>query len=176
MRRITVPAAALLVGLAACPLPQALPETITAAGGFGPRIPFEQVSPQATFIDVRKDCASAPVFTLRATLTDRDQLERVKARWFVDYQVPGNVGYLREDDPPGNDQDFQRPLPDFVYALPVGGSDYGTHVVELVVSNGFKELYLPSDALPNRMPDSEHDTQTFRWVFRHVDSGGSCGE
>lgn len=174
MRRITGLAAALLVGLAGCPLPQALPEAIAATGGFGPRIPYEQVSPQATFIDVRKDCTSAPVFTLRATLTDRDQQEAVEARWFVDYDPASNYGPVDRDFPAGNDQNFLRPVRDFPYALPADPS-FAPHVVELVVSNDFKPRS-PTDALPNRMPTAEHDTQTFRWLFRYVDAGGSCGE
>lgn len=175
---MTRPAALVALALlAGCPLPQALPDTVAAgASGFGPRIPFELVSPQATVIEVRKDCGAAPAFRLRATLTDRDQLERVEARWFADYQVPGNVGILRSDFPDGNGQDFLRPVPELVYSLPDGsGPVFGTHVVELVVSNGFKTLDLASDPLPNRMPVPDRDTQTFRWVFRYVDAGGSCG-
>jgi len=168
-------AAALLV-LAGCPLPQALPETVAAgSGGFGPRIAFELLAPQATFIDVGKGCAVPPRIELHATLVDRDQLEPVDARWFVDYQPVTNFGIARSDAPAGNTQDFLRPLAPFQYVLPDWqGPAYPMHVVELVVSNGFKPLDLASDALPNRMPVAGRDTQAFRWVFRYVDSGGSC--
>jgi len=165
-----------LLALAACPLPQALPETVAGgSSGFGPRIAFELLAPQATFIDVGKGCAAQPRFDLHATVVDRDQLEAVEARWFVDYHPAGNFGVARADAPAGNTQDFLRPLAPFGYVLPDWqGPGYPAHVVELVVSNGFKALDLAADALPNRMPVPGRDTQAFRWVFRYVDAGGNC--
>lgn len=168
-------AAALL--LAGCPLPQALPDTVTGGTvGFGPRIAFELVAPQSTFVDVGKGCTAAPRFDLHATVVDADRLEPVKARWFVDYHPVTNFGIAREDDAAGNAQDFLRPLATFAYVLPDWqGLDFPAHVVELVVSNAFKDLNLSTDPLPNRMPPAGRDTQIFRWVFRYVDAGGSCG-
>ncbi|MBI5066665.1 MAG: hypothetical protein HZB56_00380 [Deltaproteobacteria bacterium] len=177
MRAARCPAwlSASLLLLAGCPLPQALPETVAGGtGGFGPRIAFELVAPQSTFVDVGKACATPPRFDLHATVVDRDQLEAVKARWFVDYHPATNFGIARQDDAAGNGQDFLRPLPSFAYVLQDGAGEYPVHVVDLVVSNGFKDLDLSADALPNRMPVPGRDTQTFRWVFRYVDSGGSC--
>lgn len=168
--------AAALLALAACPLPQALPETVAAgSGGFGPRIAFELVAPQATFVDVGKACAVQPRFDLHATVIDRDQLEPVEARWFVDYHPVANFGITDREEPAGNSNDFLRPLTPFTYVLrDWQGPDYPAHVVELVISNGFKSLDLTADALPNRMPVSGRDTQAFRWVFRYVDPGGTC--
>ncbi len=170
-RHAWLPAALLL--LAGCPLPQALPETVAGGtGGYGPRIAFELVAPQSTFVDVGKTCSAAPRFDLHATVVDRDQLEAVGARWFVDYHPVSNFGIARADVPSGNTQDFLRPLAAFSYVLPDWqGPVFPAHVVELVVSNGFKDLDLSADALPNRMPVTGRDTQTFRWVFRYTDAG-----
>jgi hypothetical protein len=127
-------------------------------------------------VDVGTGCASEPRFDLHATIVDRDQLEVVTARWFVDYHPLTNYGFVREDDAAGNTQDFLRPLPAFAYVLrDFQGPDYPAHVVELVVTPGFKDLDLAADALPSRMPVSGRDTQVHRWIFRYVDAGGSCG-
>lgn len=166
-------ALALLPG---CPIDQ--PLQVISGVRSSPRIVFERLSPQGTIIDVSKTCPSTPQFTLQAILVDENLVEAVEARWFVDYQVPGNVGLADFDEPApsAGGSDPARRVRDFVWS-PL---DYGTflspvHVVELVVSNGFWPLNRPGLALPNRTPQEGFETQVFRWVFRYVDPpGGQC--
>ena len=49
----------------------------------------------------------------------------------------------------------------------------GLHVVELVVSNGFTADPGPAER-PYRSPETNFETQVFRWVF-HYAPGGACG-
>lgn len=161
--------------LPGCPIDQPLQDIRDVRSS--PRIVFERLSPQATIIDVSKTCTPPPRFTLHATLVDENLAEDVEARWFVDYQVPGNVGVQYGDHPAPSPSgsDPTRAVSDFVWE-PL---DYGTflspvHVVELVVSNGFWPLNHPGLALPNRTPQERFETQVFRWVFRYVDTGGLC--
>jgi hypothetical protein len=165
-----------LAWLAGCPIDQPLP--VLSGVRSSPRIVFEEVSPKGTIIDVSKVCSSTPQFTLQAILVDENLVEAVEARWFVDYQVPGNVGLAdtSEPAPSPSGSDATRRVRDFIWS-PL---DYGTflspvHVVELVVSNGFWPLNHPGDPLPNRTPQTDRETQVFRWVFRYVDPpGGQC--
>ncbi len=173
---------ALLPFLAGCPLPQAVPgENQAGTAAPVPRIVFEDTTPMETAIDVAKNCPAAPVFTLRATLYDANNLEVVEGRWFLDYDpIALNIGTVRLDTSPGssNPADVKRALAPFAFDKLTDwqGPTYGTHVVELVISNGFYALGGdPAGGLPNRTAHDGYATQTHRWVFRYVDSGGRCG-
>lgn len=168
--------AALALSATACPLPQSLPAVDSSAAA--PRIPFELLSPQQPIIDISKGCPAQPVFRLRATIVDADRSQPVEARWFQDYDPATNVGAVQIDNPAGSTRadDFTRPLRDRLFLPPDWqGPAFGVHVVELVVSNGFRPLGEdPLAAFPNRTTFPGYDTQVFRWVFRYVDAGGGC--
>jgi hypothetical protein len=182
VRRSPVAFAALAASaLWGCPLPQAVP----AVGRNGqvlvpaPRIVYELLSPQSTVVDVAKTCPAAPQFTLSASVSDENTIEAVEARWFVDYDAMSASGIQAFSFPepdPADPSNPRRAVDPFIFA-PVDweGPGYALHVVELVVSNGFRVLGEPGLRLPNRTPQDGYETQVFRWVFRYVDPpGGLC--
>lgn len=179
MRRLPFLAAA-VAALAGCPIPQPLGDTSTTGSTVGPRIVFELLAPQATIVDLSPACPSPPVFPLSATLLDENRDDPVDARWFVNYRVPPDrIDPARVDAsvPPSPDvNDPLRALAPFPFApLDYSAATTGQFVVELVASNGFYPIGTAGLAMPNRTPRPGHDTQVFRWVFRYVASGGSCG-
>jgi hypothetical protein len=177
---------ALAILLAGCPIPQSLPEYPLTGKIAPPRIVSDAALPSDTIIEVAPDCPGADaehLFVLSTSLIDENTLEKVEARWFVDYRV-GREPYLAlppEIIPgPTDGITLERPLTPFSFrpytwddpAVRAGG---GIHVVELVVSNGFApEPGSPPNARPWRTPLPQYETQVFRWVF-HYAPGGSCG-
>jgi hypothetical protein len=184
---VTAPKLALALAcalLAGCPLPQPLAEFPEGQAITPPRI--TGVAPAETYVRVPAGCAVQPAYALEATLFDQNALERVEARWFVDYHpdLGSRFAVQKRSDVPASDvqNDFRRTVPpwsDFrpygyppVPELHPGGappfSAAGvTHVVELVVSNGFALDGAPV-ALPNRTAAPGFETQSFRWVFVNV--------
>jgi hypothetical protein len=183
--------------LAGCPLPQVLPEYPSTGTIAPPRILSDQVRPLDSTILVAPDCATTPTFSLFVSLVDENTLETVEARWFVDYdpaqstRVPyGGPVLIRG---PEDGITTTRPVvpegspvgaPSFVFepygfddpAFRTGG---GLHVVELVVSNGFKGTSAEQLGLPRpwRTPEAQFETQVQRWVFHYAPAGagGACG-
>jgi hypothetical protein len=176
---VALAAATLLAaaGLAACPLPQPLPEVSRVDGGTitPPRILVSSVRPPESVILVSTTCPAPPQFELQAAIEDLDTTEQVEARWFVDYDAPSNVGLIRAPDLiPGTDDPSltTRAVPSFLYSPDPTAT---VHVVEVVVSNGFAPNASVAVPLPNRMPAEGFETQLYRWVFRFVDGAGRCG-
>ncbi len=185
MRRWAVPAlaaacAAAAFGLSACPLPQPLASVGREDGGTitPPRILVDTALPAGTTIRVGTQCA-ALAFRASATLDDEDTNEPVDVRWFFDYApTPPNDGILHPEQLPGSDTgETQRPVTPFCVALPAWTAGAApTHVLELVVSNGFYDPAAePPGATPNRTPRPGFETQVYRWVFSYAD-GASCGD
>jgi len=202
VNRALVAAAALLLVLAGCPLPQPLPNypagTVTP-----PRILMDPLAQPQSAIRVPAGCTgTAPSYDLDAQLVDNNTSETVTARWFVDYDRTNSARCAPatpEDviTGPGDQakDPTRRSVPPYRFAPydhdPVlGGSDPGApgvvHVVELVVSNRFEaavdevSLCTPDVAAgiyPFRMPASEggvhFETQTYRWVFVNVPQSAS---
>jgi len=182
--------APLVLLLAGCPIPQALPEYPSTGKIAPPRIVSDSARPEATVVQVAPDCPGADedhVFTLSAGLIDENTVEPIEARWFVDYE-PGRsteVPYLRPPIIPGPTDGItlERPLDPFPFrpytfddaAFRTGG---GLHVVELVVSNGFEGTDAEQSSLPRpwRTPQAQFETQVFRWVFHYAapGAGGAC--
>jgi hypothetical protein len=166
--------------LAGCPLPQPLAEISRVDGGSvaPPRILVATVLPAQTRIAVSRACTATPTFVLQAQVDDPDTVEQVEARWFVDYDIAtGAVGLAA---PPqtlpgtGDPAVTVRPTPAvYAYAVPAPDAANAAHVVELVVSNGFAPAGV-GVPLPNRTAADGFETQVFRWVFQHVDAGGTC--
>jgi hypothetical protein len=177
--------------LAGCPLPQTLPEYPAGGPIAPPRIQSDAATPPDTVLEVAPDCAASPVFVLASSLVDENTLEKVEARWFVDY-LPGNQAREAPRVPPEliegpqdgvNTVRTVTPWSFQPYAFdPAGGEQAfrdggGLHVVELVVSNGFAPEPAsgqPSLPRPWRTPLDQFETQVFRWVFHYV-PGGACG-
>ncbi|HZZ84520.1 MAG TPA: hypothetical protein VFE30_08280 [Anaeromyxobacteraceae bacterium] len=170
------------LSLAGCPLPQPLAEVSRVDGGTltPPRVLSESALPPGPMTLVSKTCAQAPQFTVQASLVDENVLEPVEARWFLDYSTnPGGYSMLRVDTvaPPEPNapsqtvralQPLQLPVPAFDPAAP-------THVLEVVVSNGFYASgQEPPGVPPNRSAQPGYEAQLFRWVFTYVDAGGAC--
>jgi hypothetical protein len=188
-RRATLAAVALAV-LAACFLPQPLPDyppgTITP-----PRILVATATHADTsIVTVPANCeGGSPRYPLSARVFYQDS-ETVEARWFVDYKKdvaarwaiqntfrdvlahPEYPTILEREVPPFEFRPYDYPPP-VELRLPTGApwSAPGiVHVVELVVSNGFDpSLGAPE---PNRTPAidglARFEIQTFRWVFVNV--------
>ena len=177
----------LLLALAGCPLPQAVPTYPSTGAIAPPRIDTDAVSPSATTILVRPDCATAPAFTLAASVVDEDTLEADEARWFVDYdprvQARWTITFGPKPIPaPSDGLTTVRPVTPWTfqpYGFDPAGSEQayrdggGLHVVELVVSNGFAPQDDVAAAQPNRATKANFQTQVFRWVF-HYAPGGVC--
>jgi hypothetical protein len=133
--------------------------------------------PAQTRIGVSRSCPGTPSFVLQAQVDDPDTVELVEARWFVDYDPTTNTGIQRIDTIPGTGDPALtvRPTPtSYVFFVPAPDAANTAHVVELVVSNGFAPAGTASLPLPNRTAADGFETQVFRWVFQHVDTGGSC--
>ena len=169
-------AAAALLTLAACPLPQPLAE-VARSGGSGttpPTIVSDSVRPPDPRVPLGKAC-TAPSFTLSATVEDANTTEAVEARWFVDYDAVTNSGVAALDAQvqPLEPNDTLRPVTPFVYQPRPFQADptVPLHVVELVVSNGFRPIGDPAAPVPNRSPLDGFDTQVYRWVFEFDDAG-----
>jgi hypothetical protein len=189
-----LPPAALALLLAGCPIPQSLPEYPSTGKIAPPRLLVDVTTPIETAIEVAPDClvttGAEPIFTLHTELVDENTLEKVEARWFVDY-LPGNQA--RETprateiiEGPADGLTTQRPVQDYLfhpYGFDPQGSEQafrdggGLHVVEVVVSNGFApepDSGQPALPRPWRTPLPQFETQLYRWVFHYV-PGGSCG-
>ncbi|HEX9290319.1 MAG TPA: hypothetical protein VF904_12420 [Anaeromyxobacteraceae bacterium] len=181
----------LALSLAACPLPQPLPEVARTDGGVVTSLRFrlETVLPSDPIVPVAKTCpdGGVPQFNVSAALEDPDTVERVEARWFVDYRVDAPDA-RRSDDIPGSGDpaDPVRLVPPpasqpFVFAMPAfNPADPTTrvHVLELVVcSVGFTPLGNdpPGTLYPNRTPQLGFEAaQIYRWIFEYVDQNGRC--
>jgi hypothetical protein len=178
---ILLAAAALPLALAACPLPQPLAEVARTADGGTVSTPVilpETAQPAGTVVPVRTDCDPPARFTLSATVEDLDTEEVVEARWFVDW-VPDRATLLAENVVPasGDPSDPRRaipPLPFSPYTYdsePLPGT---THVVEVVVSNGFLPSSDPTQPF-QRAAAPPFVTQSYRWVFQYVDATDTSG-
>lgn len=175
--------AALLV---ACPLPQPLPGVGQVDGGVTPpRFLTDTALPSGTVITYDPACPPGSSFLVGADVKDENPEEAVEARWFVDYD-PGPPGYLPTNtpqwtkvSPPPADQtqtvrSFEPyPFPTAFATPPPPAAQ--VHVVEMVVSNGFRQLgEVPPAPLPNRAAASGFETQVYRWIFAPA-AGGGCG-
>jgi hypothetical protein len=184
--RTPLTAAAALLFVSACPLPQPLPDYQTGTTT-PPRIVMDGLIGRQTIVRVPAGCPTEPVYTLKDAaegaagvfLHDPNTAEQVVARWFVDYdaddllhQVPQHSDQVPPPDSGAADP-TRRSVPAFeyhAYGYPDPIADAAPsaagvlHVVELVVSAGFAD---PGDP-PNRAPASGFETQTFRWVFMTV--------
>jgi hypothetical protein len=183
IRRLAAALPALL--LAACPLPQPLPEYPEGQPVTPPRIVTGSVAFPETVVRVPASCAIEPVIELSADLIDANTVDAVEARWFVNYD-PENQDrrrpQLATQVPPDDDPlVIRRVVPPFRvepydYAPIVGfsGSAPGAvHVVELVVSNGFDPRG-DAAALPNRSALPGFETQLHRWVLLNVPESESA--
>ena len=197
MNRALAGGSAALLLLAACPLPQPLPEypagTVTP-----PRILMDGIAfPDTTNLVPSQCTGSPPDYPLTAQLVDPNTSESITARWFVDYDrqnsarctpvtqevIPG-PGDEQPGDPTRRSVHTYQFRP-YDFPAVITGTDSlspGTvHVVELVVSNNFdptnddSSLCTPGTAVfPFRTPASSggvnFETQTYRWVFVNVAS------
>jgi hypothetical protein len=178
--------AALLL-LAACPLPQSVP-SVPAGSVTPPRIVEDAtLTPAGTTVPFDPTCPAAPQpFTVTATVADENFSEAVDYRWFVDYDPAVQPGYMPLArgtlDPPTAEPFTLRPVkPDFVVRPADFTPASGTHVLELVVSNGFDQRpdleqgLLP---LPYRTPLSDaqnrYEVQSHKWVFVPVPGCGTA--
>ncbi len=186
-------AAALVLLLAGCPLPQPLPDYPPGAVT-PPRILMDQLDLREAVIRVPAGCNPAPAYALAATLVDPNTSEPVTARWFVDYD-PRNSARCQPAQPqsviqgPGDDapEPTLRQVPPYLFrpydhpaVLGGGTSQTGAgvvHVVELVVSNRFDDEADRTEhcfeGSPTPFPfrtavgngSVQFETQTYRWVF-----------
>jgi hypothetical protein len=181
----------LALALAACPIPQTLPEYSATSSFPSPRLIADLAVPYQAVVLVAPDCAGLTgTFRLSATLGWENTTDPVDARWFVDYDktllhlytpvqteriLGPNDGITTTRavtpwtfDPYAADPGL---TPADRQAYRDGG---GLHVVELVVSNNFAPE--PATPYPYRTPASQprkFETQVYRWVF-HYQVGGSC--
>jgi len=178
-------ALAAAAGLAACPLPQPLPE-YRGTGVTPPQIVEESVQVNgerapSPVILVPAGCTNAPQYALSAVLEDSNNLEPVSARWFVNYDARYGPYYAKQfeepnvppttSDPlditrtvtPWTFRPYSYPGPAGVDAGPVPLSDPGVvRVVELVVSQNFDPA---ATDFPNRAPAAGFKTQSYAWTF-----------
>lgn len=182
MTRPRLAAAALLLA-AGCPLPQPLPSVPTGSvtpprivedlgstppgtinTGFTGATPFDPTS-----------CAvgKEQQFTLVATVADENFSEAVGYRWFGDYDPASTQYYtplvLGSLDPPAAEPFTLRPVPSLVVYPARFLTPDATHVVDLVVSNGFDQRADQTELpLPYRTPitgTQNYEVQSHRWVF-----------
>lgn len=193
MTRASIAAAAVVLLLAGCPLPQPLPDYPPGAVT-PPRILMDQLSPREAVVRVPAGCATGPSFDLAASLVDTNTTEAVTARWFVDYEphnnarcVPAVPQSVIQGPGDGVSDPTLRQVPPYPFrpydhaAVVGGGSNPAAagvvHAVDLVVSNRFDgaadliELCAPGSttAFPFRTAvrdgTVQFETQTYRWVF-----------
>ncbi len=166
------PLAALLL-LAACPLPQSVP-SVPPGSVTPPRIVEDaSLTPSSSSVAFDPLCATAQPFTVTATVADENFSEAVDYRWFVDYDPgdPSRYDPLAQSgqlDPPTQEPFTLRRIPDLLAFRP---GDYGsaTHVLEVVISNGFdKSADQGALPLPYRTPltgTQSYEVQSHKWVF-----------
>ena len=179
------PAALLLAALpwlAGCPIPQPLAEVSKTAGGTvtPPRIVVEAAAAGTVgtldgVVPYDPTCTGPPPpkFTVRVAVIDDNTEEVASFRWFEDYQQTGSTAnplYVgTESLPPPTVQPLnRRPVPDLSYWPSAGISPAtGTtsHLLELVVSNGFAPVTNPPATPINRAPAPGYEVQVFRWLF-----------
>lgn len=168
--------------LAGCPIPQPLVE-ISKTKVPPPRIINDAtLTPAGTTQVYDPTCPVAKSFSVAAVLGDDNTEDVDDYRWFADYQPTVQSRYLPLAEgtlgPPTAAPLDRRPVPAFAFRpADFDAGTPATHVLELVVSNGF----MPGDqaqqemlALPYRTPDSLHEVQAFRWVFVPVAGSGGC--
>lgn len=168
--------------LAGCPIAQPLVE-ISKTRVPPPRIINDAtLTPAGTFTPYDPTCPTAQSFPVAAVLGDDNTEDVDDYRWFADYRPDLQSRYLPLDQgtlgPPAAPPLDRRPVPAFTFRpADFDAGTPATHVLELVVSNGF----VPGDqtaqealALPYRTPDPLHEVQAFRWVFVPVPGSGGC--
>jgi hypothetical protein len=191
--------AVLALGLslaAGCPIPQTVPEYPKGSPITPPRIVAESAVPQSGLLRIPIDCGDVDPWyvDLSAVLIDEDVAEPVEARWFVDY-VPDVANFrvaIRKTDIIGPLPQADKNRPDTARSIPAFRFyPYGTpppleqetlaltnkspgviHVVELVLSNGFRADPpdgTPQFTAPRRTPLPGFETQVFRWTFLLAD-------
>jgi hypothetical protein len=170
-------AAAALLLLAACPLPQPLPVVQRTNGTTvtPPRVIAESATPAQALIRVGDACPSTSTVAFSALLDDPNVDDAVQARWFVDYDAGAHGVLGIEDvaaaaDPSNPIRSLAAP---FVYRI-TDHAPAQPHVVELVVSNGFYGLGGdPLGSPVNRTAQPGFEAQVFRWIVLH-EAGGPC--
>lgn len=188
----------LALGLAACPLPQPLPEYSAGQTVTPPRIVVDdtvrRIQPVEPVIEVPAGCATSPTYDLQVSLRDSNTTETIVGRWFVNYDsrvvLSPTVVIQQQDDIPGPDSNADdltlRTSNVFTFApytrTPIAGTGGGDsrvagalNVVEYVVSNGFATANGNGDAdRPNRRPAAAtrdtpaFEVQVYRWTFLTV--------
>ncbi len=175
MRCRGLPLAALLLAVG-CPLPQSVP-SVPPGSVTPPRIVEDaSLTPTGTTVTFDPGCLAGKetIFAVTATVADDNFGELVEYRWFVDYEVspPNRYNPLASGplDPPTTEPFTRRPLP----VLQIQPQLYGnaTHVLELVVSNGF-DLCPPDPMQPQQLPcrtpqttaQNTYEVQSHTWVF-----------
>jgi len=190
--RTPITAAALVLLLAGCPLPQPLP-SYPPGSVTPPRIVMDALSPRESVIRVPAHCPTPPSWNLAAALVDANTGETVTARWFVDYDRRSTAfcNFEAFEDIPGPGDEGEDPTQRVVrpyrfvpYDHPaiLGGSDPRgagvVHVVELVVSNRYDPTMDDTALCAPEIEDSvfpfrtaardgqvQFETQTYRWIF-----------
>ena len=180
MRRGSIRSAVLAAGLAllcaGCPLPQPLP-VVQRTGGptvTPPRILVDTALPGDAVVTVGSNCPSDSTIAFSATVEDLNLDDTVEARWFVDYSLQKhapNASTFAQAAADGTNP--LRELAPYRFLPAVEVADGKSHVVELVVSNGFQPQGTPGLALPDRSPAPGYETQVFRW-FVVADPTGRC--
>jgi len=162
--------------LTGCLLPQNIEGTPEAVN-LPPTFPLLGATPvDPTTCVSRAQGSTMPEFQvvgLQDPNGDEDQL--LTARWFLDYdpqnvasQVPIKNDLLAPDREPGEDDyGWTYTVPQFNSLLLPITLSLGTHVLEVVISDGFDV----TTAEPvQRKPKAGHFTATKSWTIRFVDS------
>lgn len=172
------------MGLVGCPIPQPLSDTVVVVDGGSfyayppPRIVADSVSPSDTVVLVNPtNCDSV---SLVANVHDDIVDEDVEARWFVDYDKNNNFKPDVDDTQSGmathDDKKLVRALDPFSFVPSRYSASGDTHVVDLVVSNGFLPPTAAGSAdagvLPSRATRPGYETQVYRWVIELTPNGG----
>jgi len=166
----------LLILLAGCPLPQAVP-SLSGTAAAPPRILQDaSLSPAATRITFDPACARPQSFDVAATV-EFEAGDAVEFRWFVDYQndnqsawTPIDQGVVQQ---PAQEPRALRPIPAFAFRP----ADFGSsrvHVLEVSISNGFQGGSQPALPDPWRTPAAGFRIQSYRWVFEPIPGSGGC--
>ncbi len=184
-RGLAVAVAGMTAVLAGCPFAQPVPGVSASPDGgtvTPPRIDTQSVLPAGTVLryETNGTCPNGgPAFSVSANVKDENTDDSVEARWFVDYQPLDPRQKLPVVTPPyvSPAQEFgvtDRPIPPFVFEPTLPWSSESTHLVELVISNGFAPES-PGNVLPYRSPLPGFETQVFRWVFVPAPGSAACG-